>query len=257
MNQDTVRIIPLGGLGEIGKNMTAIEYGGKIVVVDCGMAVPPRRDARHRPRAARRQLPQGAPDDVLAFLITHGHEDHFGALPFILAQLNGPVYGSRLTLAFAKSKLDEHGLLKTIEINEVNDDSPSSSGRSTISFVAVSHSVPDALSIVVDTPLGTDRRSPVTTSSTTRRSTAASPTSTSFARLGERGVLALLGDSTNAESPVRPPRRARSARRSTRSSPRPRDGSSSPASRRTSTASSRPSRSPTCTGASSPSPAAR
>jgi ribonuclease J len=200
MNADAVRIIPLGGLGEIGKNMTAIEYRGKIVVLDCGVECP-RDDMLGidlvipdiRWLLERR-------DDVLAFLITHGHEDHQGALPFVLKQLNRPVYGSRFTLALIKSKLDEHGLLKSVELNEVSGTSRLAIGPFDISFVAVSHSVPDALSIVVETDLG----AVVLTGDYRFDHTPIDGRVTDvdrFAQLGRQGVLALLGDSTNVEAP--------------------------------------------------------
>ena len=154
MSKDAVRIIPLGGLGEIGKNMTVVEYDGKIVVVDCGLAFP-----RDEMPGIDLVLPDVSylierKDDVLGFLITHGHEDHFGALPYILRQVNAPVYASRLTLAFAKSKLDEHGMLRLVEINEVDEHTQLEVGPFRVSFVAVSHSVPDALSVIIETPLG-------------------------------------------------------------------------------------------------------
>lgn len=200
MKDSALRIIPLGGLGEIGKNMTAVEYDGKIVVVDCGLAFP-----RDEMLGIDLVLPdvtflKERREDVLAFLITHGHEDHFGALPFILRQVNAPVYASRLTLAFAKSKLDEHGLLKTSELNEVSDDTTLQLGPFSISFIAVSHSVPDALSIAIGTPLGAivftgDYKfdhTPIDNRITDVNR---------FAQLGNNGVLALLGDSTNAEVP--------------------------------------------------------
>ena len=196
---DSLRIIPLGGLGEIGKNMTAVEYRGKIVVLDCGVEFP---------RDEMLGIDLIIPDiswllerraDVLGFLITHGHEDHQGALPFVLKQINKPVYGSRFTLALIKSKLDEHGLLKSVELNEVSDESRFDLGPFNVSFIATSHSVPDSLSIVVGTDLGAvvltgDYRfdhTPIDGRITDVNA---------FARLGERGVLALLGDSTNAES---------------------------------------------------------
>jgi len=199
MSDDRVRIIALGGLGEIGKNMTAVEYRGKIVVVDCGLEFP--RDDMFG-------IDLVLPDisyllerraDVLGFVITHGHEDHFGALPFILKQLNVPVYGSRLTLAFAKSKLDEHGLIKSVDINEVAAGSRLALGPFGVSFVAVSHSVPDALAIVIDIDLGTlvftgDYKfdhTPIDGRITDVNT---------FAQLGQRGVLALFADSTNAEA---------------------------------------------------------
>jgi ribonuclease J len=200
MTDDTVRIIPLGGQGEIGKNMTAVEYRGKIVVVDCGLSFPsddmfgidlvlPDVSYLVERRA-----------DVLGFVITHGHEDHFGALPFILKQLNVPVYGSRLTLAFAKSKLDEHGLIKSADINEVAAGSKLSLGPFELSFVAVSHSVPDALSIVIHTAGG----AVVFTGDYKFDHTPIDGRITdvnAFAQLGQQGVLALLADSTNAEEP--------------------------------------------------------
>ncbi len=194
---DAIRITPLGGLGEIGKNMTAIEYRGKILVIDCGIAFP-----RDEMLGIDLVLPDvrwllERRDDVLA---THGHEDHTGALPFVLKQLNRPVYGSRFTLALIKSKLDEHGLIRSVEIDEVSERSRFDLGPFTLSFVAVSHSVPDALAVV----LGTDRGAMVVTGDYKFDHTPIDGRITdvnTFARLGEQGVLALLGDSTNATSP--------------------------------------------------------
>ena len=200
MSEDAVRIIPLGGLGEIGKNMTAIEYRGKIVVLDCGVEFPSEDmlgidlvlpDIRW---LVERQ------QDVLAFVITHGHEDHQGALPFVLRRLNRPVYGSRFTLALIKSKLEEHGLLKSVELVEVSDQSRLQVGPFDLSFIATSHSIPDSLSIV----LGTDLGAVVLTGDYRFDHTPIDGRVTdvdAFARLGEKGVLALLGDSTNAEAP--------------------------------------------------------
>ena len=200
MSNEAPRIIPLGGLGEIGKNMTAIEYRGKIVVVDCGIEFP-----RDEMLGIDLILPDISwllerRDDVLAFVITHGHEDHHGALPFVLKQLNRPVYGSRFTLALIKSKLDEHGLLKSVELNEVGDTSRFRLGPFELSFVAVSHSVPDALSVVV----GTDIGAIIITGDYKFDHTPIDGRITdvnTFAQLGQQGVLALLADSTNSETP--------------------------------------------------------
>jgi ribonuclease J len=197
---DALRIIPLGGLGEIGKNMTAVEYRGKIVVLDCGVEFP-----RDEMLGIDLVLPDVSwllerRDDVLAFLLTHGHEDHQGALPFVLKRLNRPVYGSRFTLALVKSKLDEHGLLKMVETIEVSETSRLRLGPFDVSFVAVSHSVPDALSIVLHTDLG----AVVLTGDYKFDHTPIDGRITdvnTFAQLGEEGVLVLLGDSTNAEAP--------------------------------------------------------
>ena len=199
MSKDTLKIIPLGGMGEIGKNMTVVEYRGKIVVVDCGLAFP-----RDEMLGIDLVLPditylREHRDDVLAFLITHGHEDHFGALAYVLRDINVPVYGSRLTLAFAKSKLDEHGLLKVVELNEVTDDSVLDLGPFTVRFCAMSHSVPDALAIIIETPQGRVVHSgdykfdptPIDGRTTDVNK---------LAQLGQEGVLALLADSTNVET---------------------------------------------------------
>jgi ribonuclease J len=197
---DAVRIIPLGGLGEIGKNMTAVEYRGKIVVLDCGVEFP-----REEMLGIDLVIPDirwlvERRDDILAFLITHGHEDHQGALPFVLKQLNRPVYGSRFTLALIKSKLDEHGLLKVVELNEVSERSRFRLGPFDVSFVATSHSVPDSLAIVLGTHMG----SVVLTGDYRFDHTPIDGRITdvnAFAQLGQEGVLALLGDSTNVEAP--------------------------------------------------------
>jgi len=196
---DPLRIIPLGGLGEIGKNMTAVEYRGKIVVLDCGVEFP-----RDEMLGIDLVLPDigwllERRDDVLAFVITHGHEDHQGALPFVLKQLNKPVYGSRFTLALIKSKLDEHGLLKVVDLNEVSESSKLRLGPFDLSFIAVSHSVPDALSIVLGTELG----ALVLTGDYKFDHTPIDGRITdvnAFAQLGQQGVLVLLGDSTNVET---------------------------------------------------------
>ena len=197
MTEDAVRIIPLGGLGEIGKNMTAIEYRGKIVVLDCGVEFPSEDMLGIDLVLPDIRWLMERQQDVLAFVITHGHEDHQGALPFVLKQLNRPVYGSRFTLALIKSKLDEHGLIKSVDVIEVSERSKLKLGPFDLSFVAVSHSVPDALSVV----LGTDLGPIVITGDYKFDHTPIDGRITdvnTFAQLGEHGVLALLGDSTNA-----------------------------------------------------------
>jgi len=200
MTEDAVRIIPLGGLGEIGKNMTAVEYRGKIVVLDCGVEFPSEDMLGIDLVLPDIRWLMERQQDVLAFVITHGHEDHQGALPFVLRRLNRPVYGSRFTLALIKSKLEEHGLLKSVELIEVSDKSHLELGPFDLSFIATSHSIPDSLSIV----LGTDLGAVVLTGDYRFDHTPIDGRVTdvdAFARLGEKGVLALLGDSTNAEAP--------------------------------------------------------
>jgi ribonuclease J len=194
----SLKIIPLGGMGEIGKNLTVIEYDGKIVVVDCGLSFP-----RDDMLGIDLVLPdvgylRERRDDVLGFLITHGHEDHHGALPFVLRDIDAPVYASRFTLALAKSKLDEHGLLKSTEVNEVDDTTVLHLDPFTVRFCAMSHSVPDALAIMIETPLGTVVHSgdyKFDQSPIDGRITDV----TKLAQVGDAGVLALLADSTNIE----------------------------------------------------------
>ncbi len=200
MTSETIRIVPLGGLGEIGKNLTAIEYRGQIVVVDCGVEFP-RDDMLGIDLVIPdvRWLVERA-DDVLGFVITHAHEDHFGGLPFVLKQVNKPVFASRFTLALIKSKLDEHGLIKVTDLTEVNEDTRLQLGPLGVSFVAVTHSVPDALAVVVETGLGRI----VVTGDYRLDQHPIDGRSTDMARLqslGDEGVLAMLGDSTNVEAP--------------------------------------------------------
>lgn len=198
MSEHIVRIIPLGGMGEIGKNMTLLECDGKILVLDCGLAFP-----RDEMPGIDLVLPDFSyllerRDDILGIVVTHGHEDHYGALPFVLRELSVPVYSSRLTLALAKSKLDEHGLLRSAELEEVSPSTILELDPFRVSFAAVTHSVPDALAVLVDTPLGTVVHSgdykfdhtPIDGRTTQIDRLAA---------LGEEGTLALLADSTNVE----------------------------------------------------------
>ena len=224
MTEDAVRIIPLGGLGEIGKNMTAVEYRGKIVVRRLRRRVPARRDARHRPRPPRHPLAARAPATTCSPSSSRtATRTTTGALPFVLKQLNRPVYGSRFTLALIKSKLDEHGLLKSVELNEVSDKSrAASSGPFDLSFVAISHSVPDALSDRArhrPRRRGAHRRLPVRPHAD-RRPHHRRQRLRAARREGRARAARRLHQRRDARA--RPPRRAPSARPSTRSSPRPR-----------------------------------
>src|SRR6184192_2960274 len=199
---DSCRIVALGGLGEVGKNMTAIECDGSIVVIDAGLAFP--RDehlgvdlvlpdfAYLRERAA----------DVRALILTHGHEDHVGALPYLLREVRIPeVWATRLTLGLVKSKLDEHGLLRVAELREVHpDDPPRGLGPFRIELVRMAHSIPDSAAIVLETPAGRI----VHTGDYKLDHTPVDGLKTDVGRLadlGNRGVDLLLGDSTNAERP--------------------------------------------------------
>src|ERR687888_168880 len=198
----STRIIPLGGLGEVGKNMTVFEADGETVVVDAGLAFP-----RDEHLGVDLILPdftylseRGRP--VRAVLLTHGHEDHVGALPYLLRQARvQEVWATRLTLGLIKSKLDEHGLLRVAELREIEPEgAPAELGPFRAEFVRVAHSIPDSVAIVLDTPGGRilhtgDYKLDHTPVDGLRTDVGR------LAEIGNRGVDLLLGDSTNAERP--------------------------------------------------------
>ena len=199
MPKQILRVIPLGGLGEIGQNMMALEYGEDIVVVDAGILFPEEdmpgidfaipdfsylREQAHR---------------IRAILITHGHEDHIGALPYLLADVKAPVYASRLTLGLISVKLREHRLLDSSELNVVEPHSPIVISRSfSAEFFRVCHSIPDAMGIAITTPLGVV----VHTGDFKIDHTPADGMPTDFttlSRISGDGALLLFSDSTYAE----------------------------------------------------------
>lgn len=195
----TLRVIPLGGLGEVGRNMTIFEFDGKILVVDCGVLFP----EEHQP-GVDLILPDFEPlkdrlDDIVGVVLTHGHEDHIGAVPYLL-RLKGdlPLIGSGLTLALIEAKLKEHRLKPyTLTVAEGQVEKL---GPFELEFVAVNHSIPDALAVAIRTPGGTVLATgdfkmdqlPLDGRLTDLRA---------FARLGEEGVDLFLVDSTNADVP--------------------------------------------------------
>ena len=198
MPEIPIRIIPLGGLGEIGKNMMALEYGDEIVVVDAGVQFP------------EEEMPEidfvipdityllERSDNVKAILITHGHEDHIGALPYVLKQLNVPVYSSRLAHGLIAVKLREHGLLGDSRLNVVEPNTPFKIGKFLIEFFRVCHSIPDAMGIGITTPLGTI----IHTGDFKVDHTPVDGNKTDFStllRFASEGVLLLCSDSTYSE----------------------------------------------------------
>ena len=197
---DSVRIIPLGGLGEVGKNMTVYEHGGEAVVVDAGLAFP--RDEHLGVDLVLPDFDYLRSIKVRAIVLTHGHEDHVGSLPYVLREIKvAQVMATRLTLGLIKSKLDEHGLGNSTELREVDpDDPPIQVGPFKLEFVRMAHSIPDNVAVVLDTPAGLI----VHTSDYKLDHTPVDGMRTDvgkLAALGNRGVDLVLGDSTNAERP--------------------------------------------------------
>jgi ribonuclease J len=198
----TTRIIPLGGLGEVGKNMTVYEADGEAIVVDAGLAFP--RDEHLGVDLILPDFSYLAERDspIRAVVLTHGHEDHVGALPFLLRQVRvQEVWATRLTLGLIKSKLDEHGLMRAAELKEADPDGgPVQLGPFRVEFVRVAHSIPDSVAVLLDTPGGRilhtgDYKMDHTPVDGLRTDVGR------LAEIGNAGVDLLLGDSTNAERP--------------------------------------------------------
>jgi len=198
--EQKVTIIPLGGLGEIGKNMMAIRYGNSILVVDCGLTFPEDDmlgiDAvipDYSYLIENRQM-------VKAIIVTHGHEDHIGALPYVLKELNVPVYGTKLTLALLQAKLKEQGNLNSTRLQQVKPRDSIKIGPFGVEFIHVSHSIADTVALAIHTPVGIIVH-------TSDFKIDYMPIDGEvfdfykFAQLGEEGVLVLLSDSTNVERP--------------------------------------------------------
>ncbi|HEV7741698.1 MAG TPA: ribonuclease J [Pseudolysinimonas sp.] len=195
----TLRVIPIGGLGEIGRNMTSYEFEGKILIVDCGVLFP----EEHQP-GVDLILPDFSPirdrlDDIVGIVLTHGHEDHIGAVPYLLKlRQDIPLIGSTLTLALIEAKLKEHRI--TPYSLTVREGQTEKLGDFELEFVAVNHSIPDALAVAIRTPAGLVLHTgdfkmdqlPLDERITDLRA---------FARLGEEGVDLFLPDSTNADVP--------------------------------------------------------
>ena len=195
-----LRIIPLGGLGEIGKNMTVIEFGNDLILIDCGMGFPDEDmygidvvlpDITYLRNNASR---------IRAMIVTHGHEDHIGAIPYVLKELDIPIYTTPLTAALIELKLEEHDLLYNTQIFTKKAGSVFRIGCFTIEFIRVNHSIPDAVALAIRTPVGTivhtgDFKIDVTPIS------GGMTDLVRFGELGNEGVLALMSDSTNVETP--------------------------------------------------------
>ncbi|MDH4137111.1 MAG: ribonuclease J [Anaerolineae bacterium] len=200
MSENTLKLIPLGGLGEIGKNMMLMEYGENIIVIDAGLMFPENYMLGIDIVIPDISYLLEHKDKVKGIIITHGHEDHIGGLPYVLPQVNVPIYATKLTRGLIEVKLKEHKLLKATSLHTIQPGDILDLGPFHVEFFRVCHSIPDGVGLAVETPVGLVvhsgdfkfDHSPV------------DGRLTDFAKLAElggRGVLVLLSDSTNAESP--------------------------------------------------------
>jgi ribonuclease J len=197
-----LQIIPLGGLGGIGKNMTVYEYGRNMIVVDCGVMFPDSDMYGIDLVLPDFKYVVENRDRLRGIVLTHGHLDHIGALPYLLGQVDAPVYGSRLTLAMLERRLVEKDLLGRVDLRVLDNPGTTHLGPFRISPFRVAHSIPDAVGLVIETPVG----AVVHTGDYKLDETPAGGHTTDLARLRELtrgGVLAMLADSTNAERPGR------------------------------------------------------
>ncbi|MCR5053454.1 MAG: ribonuclease J [Lachnospiraceae bacterium] len=199
-NKTKLRIIPLGGLEQIGMNITAFEYGDSIVVVDCGLAFPEDDMLGIDLVIPDISYLKDNIDRVKGFFITHGHEDHIGALPYVLKEVNVPIYATKLTMGIIEHKLEEHGLKKTTKRKVVKFGSVINAGAFRVEFIKTNHSIQDAAALAIYSPVGTVVHTgdfkvdytPVYGDAIDLQR---------FAEIGKKGVLAMMCDSTNAERP--------------------------------------------------------
>jgi len=199
-DKDSLLVIPLGGIGEIGKNMFVVQFGEEIVVLDAGLKFPEEEmlgvdivipDLGYLLENKKK---------IKAIILTHGHEDHIGAIPYVLGEVNVPIYGTRLTLGLLKRKLEEFGLLDGASLNEISPGKELQLERIKAAFFATNHSIPDSVGVVLYTPAGNI----VYTSDFKFDYTPVMGRTTdlhAIADVGKEGVLVALSDSTNAEQP--------------------------------------------------------
>ena len=193
-----LKIIPLGGINEIGKNLTVYEYENDIIIVDCGMAFPDDDMFGIDIVIPDFSYLIKNQDKIKGLFITHGHEDHIGAVPYLLKELNIPIYATGLTIGLIEGKLKEHGLLSFAQLNVVDSGSKVKAGKFSVEFIHVNHSIADAVAFAIRCPAGLVVQTGDFKIDTTPIDGKVIDLGR-FAELGNEGVLALLSDSTNAE----------------------------------------------------------
>ena len=193
-----LKIIPLGGLHEIGKNITVFEYEKEIIVVDCGLSFPEDDMLGVDLVIADVTYLEKNKDKIKGLIVTHGHEDHIGGIPYLLKQINIPIYATKLTIGLIKNKLEEHKLLRSAKLHEVMQGETLTLGKFKVEFIRSSHSIPDSVMLAITTPVGTilhtgDFKIDYTPIDDQLMDLGR------IAELGNKGILALMSDSTNAE----------------------------------------------------------
>ena len=193
-----IKITPLGGLHEIGKNMTVFEYGSDLIILDCGLAFPDDDMLGVDMVIPDITYLQKHKNRIRGIILTHGHEDHIGAIPYVLKEFNVPIFGTKLTLGILKNKLSEHGILNSTKLNVINPGETFTLGDFKVEYIRSNHSIADASALAIYTPCGAvihtgDFKVDYTPID------GAPIDLMRFAELGEKGVLLLMADSTNAE----------------------------------------------------------
>ncbi len=200
VNETPVRIAFLGGLNEVGKNMTLYEYKDEMFLVDCGLAFPDPEMLGVDLVIPDFSYVEKNADKIKGIVITHGHEDHIGGLAYLLKTVNIPVYGTKLTIGLIQGKLKEHGILGSAKLNEVAPGDVVKFGEFSVEMIHVNHSIPDAIALAIKCEAGTIIQTGDFKVDSTPIDGGMIDLSR-FAQLGDEGVLALLSDSTNAERP--------------------------------------------------------
>ena len=195
-----LKIIPLGGLGEIGKNLTVYEYKNDIIIVDCGLSFPSDEMLGIDIVIPDFTYLENNADKIRGMIITHGHEDHIGAIPYLLKKLNIPIFATPLTLGLIKCKLTEHKLLSDAKLNPIHAGERITLGAFAVEAINVNHSIPDAVAFCITTPVGVVVQTGDFKIDYTPLACGVTDLTT-LSEYGQKGVLALLSDSTNAERP--------------------------------------------------------